>query len=742
MNYHRGDEVLDAGPDRAPAPMAGRLLRLMRKELNEILRDRRTILTMLFMPLVLYPLLSIAFQQFLLASALPKMSNDQLIRMGFLDKAHDAAFQQLLGTVDDLPLEIKQKLYKLDKGFAESLIEPQMNQLFAKLFEREIDVAIVPAGRFSPGASGGIIEWQILYREDSQRSQKVYHLIAERIAIVNTDIVFARPEGKKALQGQPVFLATGKAMSLPKPPEEIPLGSLIPLILILMTITGAVYPAIDLTAGERERGTLEILVAAPVPRLGLLFAKYVAVVTIAILTALVNLLSMTLTVVVTGLGTMLFGEAGLSLALMFQIFGLLLLFAAFFSAVLLTLTSFARSFKEAQAYLIPLMLVSLAPGLAGMIPGLTLTPILSVVPLLNVVLLGRDLFAHAASPVLVTIVISSTLAYAVAAIAVAARLFGSEDVLYSNQSGWAELFRRPMQVRRVASVSNALFCLSVAFSILFVIRGAAQQLWPASPASLSSALPHLLLVPVLSIVLFVGLPVGAALWRRIRLRTGFLLERAPILVYPAALLLGISLWPWVLDLLALFHQNGWTTMTQENSNQVNRTARQLAQIAPLWLLLLVAVVPAITEELFFRGFLFAALRRTTGTATTIIVCALLFGVFHVATEPFGLDRLLPSTLMGLILGWVCWRSGSVVAPMLLHACHNAVLIWILYDNAQPGGGYFTDMEFVPWHWLLVAAAGVLVGSGILWCNKPPRVTSKNTEESLEPPTVEWKPGPT
>ena len=63
------------------------------------------------------------------------------------------------------------------------------------------------------------------------------------------------------------------------------LGTLVPLILILMTITGAVYPAIDLTAGERERGTLEVLVAAPIPRMSLLLAKYVAVLTVALLTA-------------------------------------------------------------------------------------------------------------------------------------------------------------------------------------------------------------------------------------------------------------------------------------------------------------------------------------------------------------------------------------------------------------------------------------------------------------------------
>ena len=134
-----------------------------------------------------------------------------------------------------------------------------------------------------------------------------------------------------------------------------------PLILILMTITGAVYPAIDLTAGERERGTLEILVAAPVPRLGAARGEVrrggdrgradrpgqpAA--------------AMTLTLWTSGLGQATARRNGSRRWLLPQVFGLLLLlFAAFFSAVLLALTSFARSFKEAQAYLIPLMLVSL-----------------------------------------------------------------------------------------------------------------------------------------------------------------------------------------------------------------------------------------------------------------------------------------------------------------------------------------------------------------------------------------------
>jgi sodium transport system permease protein len=87
-----------------------------------------------------------------------------------------------------------------------------------------------------------------------------------------------------------------------------------------------------------------------------------------------------------------FGEAGLSALVMVQVLALLVLFAAFFSAILLALTSFARSFKEAQAYLIPVMLLALAPGLLSLTPGLQFSNWLAVTPLVNIVLLARDVF--------------------------------------------------------------------------------------------------------------------------------------------------------------------------------------------------------------------------------------------------------------------------------------------------------------------------------------------------------------
>ena len=181
------------------------------------------------------------------------------------------------------------------------------------------------------------------------------------------------------------------------------LAALIPLILVLMTVTGAVYPAIDLTAGERERGTLEMLIAAPVPRVGLLLAKYVAVLAVALLTALVNLTGMAITSHSTGLNVSLFGGAGLSLPVVIKVLLLLALFAAFFSAVLLAITSCARSFKEAQAYIIPLMLLCLVPGVICLMPSLQFTGLLAVVPLVNIVLLARDLLEGSVDPLLASV---------------------------------------------------------------------------------------------------------------------------------------------------------------------------------------------------------------------------------------------------------------------------------------------------------------------------------------------------
>src|SRR5262249_42891919 len=116
--------------------------------------------------------------------------------------------------------------------------------------------------------------------------------------------------------------------------------------------------------------------------------------------------------------------------------------------------------------------------------------------------------------------------------------------------------------------------------------------------------------------------------------------------------------------------------------------------------------PAVFEELFFRGYLFSALRAHTRPVTTVVASAVLFGVFHVL---FGFDRILPSTLLGLVLGWVCWQTGSVLPGMVLHACHNGFLVESIQLKWLA-----SDISHVPVEWLLAATVGVSAGAALLY----------------------------
>jgi ABC-type Na+ efflux pump permease subunit len=219
------------------------------------------------------------------------------------------------------------------------------------------------------------------------------------------------------------------------------LAVLVPLVLILMTMTGAVYPAIDLTAGERERGTLEMLMATPISRVGLLAAKYLAVVIVAVLTALVNLLMMAVTFVLFGGWLYSPSELGVSLSMIPVVLFLVILFAGFYAAVLLVVASFARSFKEAQAYVVPLTLISLVPGLLALLPDLQLDYGTALVPLLNIVLLARDLLSGSSNGGLTLVVVTATVVYGYIALVLASHTFGAETILYSSGRKWSDWFR-------------------------------------------------------------------------------------------------------------------------------------------------------------------------------------------------------------------------------------------------------------------------------------------------------------
>jgi ABC-2 type transport system permease protein/sodium transport system permease protein len=398
--------------------------------LTEILRDRRTIVTLIVMPLLLYPLLTLGFGQFVLGGKVAEPPSEY--RIGFESKADEQMMTLHLSRGLTARSRVTGQAPRLQ--LRTGSVPTSFENLEDAVQRGTVDIGLRPP---APAAEGA---WTVIYREDSSVGRDAAQYVQELSAAA--DVEALRVALLRSGQRPPPATQFVAAPLASESPARLSLAVFVPLVLILMTMTGAVYPAIDLTAGERERGTLEVLIAAPVPRVSLLFGKYVAVLAVAVLTAVVNVGSMTVSLLVSGFAEQVFGPGGIRVVTLLEIFGLVLLLAAFFSAVLLVLTSFARSFKEAQAYLIPLMVVALLPGVAGLMPGLPLSGPLAVVPLLNIVLLARDLLGGHADPVSAAVVVISTAAYALVAVALAAQVFGAEGVLYGESGGWRALLRR------------------------------------------------------------------------------------------------------------------------------------------------------------------------------------------------------------------------------------------------------------------------------------------------------------
>ena len=232
-----------------------------------------------------------------------------------------------------------------------------------------------------------------------------------------------------------------------------------------------------------------------------------------------------------------------------QVIVLMVVFAAFFSAVLLSITSIARSFKEAQAYLIPLMLISLTPGVFSLLPNVRMNAFFAIVPLVNTVLMARDLLMGDVNVLMFAVVLISTGLYGALALSLAARIFGSDAVLYGSGSSWTELFRRPAEKTRYASLPVAMACLAIVFSAFIVMSSIPGRIGDIDSPDIAQLMEKRLLVSgLISIVLFILIPAATAMLARVQIRSGFALYVPRVLALIAAGMLGASLWPFVYEL--------------------------------------------------------------------------------------------------------------------------------------------------------------------------------------------------
>ena len=228
------------------------------------------------------------------------------------------------------------------------------------------------------------------------------------------------------------------------PPEKVGgnmIGGLIPYLFIILCFTGAMYPAMDLTAGEKERGTMETILCSPVARTDLVLGKFLMVLTASLTTAVIStvVLGVSIAVRVATLGDsgmaaaassgmdMTLDPAGLLLVL-----AMVLPVAVLFCAVLLAVSLFAKSIKEASSYASPMIILIIIPAMMGLMPGVELNTRLALVPILNIALVSKELVSGVFHWHYLALIFGSTCAYAAVALAFCVHMFNRESVLFRS----------------------------------------------------------------------------------------------------------------------------------------------------------------------------------------------------------------------------------------------------------------------------------------------------------------------
>ncbi|MYN07344.1 ABC transporter permease [Pseudoduganella aquatica] len=213
------------------------------------------------------------------------------------------------------------------------------------------------------------------------------------------------------------------------------LGGLLPYFLLMGCLMAAMYPAIDMGAGEKERGTLETLLLAPVPRSSIVLAKFLVLFSIGLTSSLLMVGSMSVLLFAfgsaapAGVAAMVSSIGALDMAMLAL---MLAPTAAIFASVLLSLSIYAKSYKEAAGLISPLMLLSLLPVMVALLPGVELNWLWAMVPLTNVALAMKELVKGTMDYRMFAVILVSSTVTAGALLALCRWWFSREQVLFRN----------------------------------------------------------------------------------------------------------------------------------------------------------------------------------------------------------------------------------------------------------------------------------------------------------------------
>ena len=481
------------------------------------------------------------------------------------------------------------------------------------------------------------------------------------------------------------------------------LTRIFPFVLVMWALAGALYPAVDLCAGEKERGTMETLLISPATREEIVWGKFLTIWVFSGATALLNLLSMGFTTWLSSAG--LAGDSFRPVALAWGVL-LLMPLSAFFSALCLAVGAYARSSKEGQYYLMPLFLVTMPLIFLTLAPGVELNPFYSMVPVTGVALLLQKLMAAGTPdrtlwlyfiPVLVPMVI-----YGWLALRWAIEQFQREEVLFreAERLDLGLWFKRLFRDKdALPSTGQALFCFLLVLASTGLSLRTGNRTAPAVQ----------LLVIYLAFVAAPPLFMALVLTRRPR--DGLALRSAPAWAWAVAAGLALLLFVPGVELTYLTVQSLGLRDSIRDYHEAMEGNDANGQASPaLAALLLVAVslLQSGCEELAFRGFILSGLRRRFRPWTSVCLSSFLFALFQMNVFQF-----IPHFVLGVVMGALVLRTGSLLPAILFHFVYNLLVYSSLGIAPELFPGFFQAMSYENVGQVPYATVRVAISSGCL-----------------------------
>jgi sodium transport system permease protein len=708
------------------------------RELRDQLRDRRTLFMIAVLPLLLYPVLGFAVLQFAMGfqerqSVIgvvrgPLGSDDfperALTHTGDGKPLYPPLIEGGKFTVEDPRLLALKALGKTVKARPSRLkVEFLADANPAPLEERRVDLIVSVSPDFYVALERGEekepaprpqvrIHGRIDDDHSRQAAERLYPLLESwqrklkdtRLARLGLSDTFDSP-----------FVYVDDAFYKAAAPSSLfnLFVRIFPFMLVMWALAGALYPAVDLCAGEKERGTMETLLISPAAREEIVYGKFLTIWVFSAGTSFLNLISM-------GLTTWGFAKeiptGALTVGTLFWCVVLVLPLSAFFSAISLALGAYARSSKEGQYYLMPLFLVTMPLVFLTLAPGVTLSPFYSLVPVTGVALLMQRLMTTASFEQVPWLYFIPVLApiglYSWIALRWAIDQFQREEVLFRE----AERIDIRLWLRRVfrdkeptPTPGQALFLFCMLMFLRWLSLGVGGEFSRLTHTAVS------LLAFVATPTLFMTIILNTRPAQALALRPPLLRELS------VACVLALLLLPPLAGLAqTIFSEFPRLTDLLEERQPMVRELRELRELRDP--LLVFGILAAICEELAFRGFILTGLLRRLRPRNAILLSSFLFALFHMNVFQF-----LPSFFLGVVLGLLTVRSKSVLPAMFFHALHNGLLITGMYIVNAAAAAEVPDLTGL---WVFVIALCLVLGAATLWWlyRKPYVELERQTEQ--------------